>query len=147
MLNKFISAIILTCSFSVMPITGKEPDNLLFLFISPNKWVGTIRLALTLIVFFISFKTFSKYFVMYPKLNRSLLAFGLIMIAFGLISSLEASLGTVFYDYLKPLDLMIILETGIVATSLALSTVPLLQAAQKSTKPSEPAPKLRQKTA
>lgn len=146
MLNRVISSVILSCSFAVMPIIGNHQGSLLFLFISPNKWVGTVRLALALVAFFISFKNFSKIFNRYPKLRASSLALGLIMIVFGLVSTLEASLGTFFYDYFKPLDLMIILEAGIVITSFTLTTLPKTRPAKSKVMAGKATPKLREKT-
>lgn len=147
MLNKLISTVVLGCSFAVMPASGKDPDGLLFLFISPNKWVGTIRLALALALFFISFKTFSKSFARNKKLQKGLLVSGLAFIAFGLVSSLEASLGTIFYDYLKPLDLMIILEAGIIMSTMALTSLPTAKTRPVVTKTRKAVPKLLQETA
>ena len=138
MLNKLISSIILSCSFAVMPAAGKAPDTILSLFISPNRWVSTIRLALALLVFFGCFKTFSKYFIRYSNLRGGLLVAGTILIT---------SLGTIFYDYLKPLDLMIILEAGIITTSLALTAMPTAKNTLPSTKNAKTLPELRQKTA
>jgi predicted MFS family arabinose efflux permease len=147
MLNKLTSTVILTFSFAVMPETGKHPDSLLFLFTSPNQWVSTLRLILAIILFLISFNTFSHFFSHNHKLRKSMLNAGLFMIVFGLVSTLETSLGSVFYDYLKPLDLMIILEAGIVLSSLALATTPVKRPAKPKAATQKAAPKLRQRTA
>lgn len=147
MLNKLISSIVLACSFAVMPASGKSPGSLLFLFISPNKWIGTIRLAVALILFFVSFRSLSQYFSRFPKLQKELFLAGLTLIGLGLISTLESSLGTIFYDYLKPLDLMIILECGIVLTGIALSTKPSMLTDMTKVKRTKTIPKLTRKTA
>jgi hypothetical protein len=148
MLNKLISSVVLSCSFAVMPATGKEPESLLFLFISPNKWVGTVRLALAIILFVLSFKSLTYLFAAYPKLQNRLLIAGLVMIAFGVVVSVEASLGTFFYDYLKPLDLMIILEAGIITASVALANQPSTKALPvRSKKSRKTTPKLLHKPA
>jgi len=147
MLNKLTSTVILACSFAVMPETGKHPDSLLFLFISPNRWVSTLRLILAIGLFLISFNTLSNIFSHSYKLRKNLLGSGLFMIGFGLIGTLESSLGSIFYDYLKPLDLMIILEAGIILSSLALVTTPVKSSVKPKTATKKTAPKLRQRTA
>lgn len=147
MLNKLISTIILTCSFAVMPASSKAPSSLLFLFISPNKWVGTIRLALALTIFFVSFRTLTAYFSRFPKLQKRLLITGLTLIGFGLISTLESSLGTIFYDYLKPLDLMIVLECGIIVTTISLTAKPSILTSAPKFKQTKAVPKLARKAA
>lgn len=147
MLNKIISSVLLMFSFVIMPYASKAPDGLLFLFASPNKWVGTFRLALALVLFFISFKSLSKLFANFPQLRRISLISGLALIAFGLFSSLETSLGTVFYDYLKPLDLMVLLEAGIVATSMSLTTKVARSTSNQVRNAQKTTPKLLQESA
>lgn len=148
MLNKVASTVILTSSFAVMPETGRHPDSLLFLFISPNRLVSTVRLLLAIILFLISFNAFSNLFSRSHTLRKNMLRAGLLLIAFGLISTLESSLGSIFYDYLKPLDLMIILEAGILVSSIALVATPIKQPLKpKAATARKATPKLRQRTA
>lgn len=149
--NKLISSIMLACSFAVMPLSGSHPDNLLFIFISPSRWAGVIRLLLALTMFFISFaslKGFNDLISRHSKGRPLTLGLGMGLIAFGLFGALESSLGTVFFDYLKPLDIMIILETGIIISSAALSAAALPPVSRRklpaARKPRKVAPKLHE---
>jgi hypothetical protein len=120
MTNKIISSIILVAAFPIMAITPTNPDSLLFIFISNNKFVATARLALALVLVAISFGLIS--FNQVTK--KTFLYVGLGLIATGLIAGLASSLGSFLYDYLKLLDVLIILEAGIILCSIALLPTP-----------------------
>jgi hypothetical protein len=119
MTNKIISSIILVAAFPIMAITPTNSDSLLFIFISNNRFIATARLALALALAAISFGLIS--FNRIAK--KTFLYVGLGLIVGGMITGLASSLGSFLYDYLKLLDVLIILEAGIILCSIALLPV------------------------
>ncbi|MDB5160805.1 MAG: hypothetical protein JWO96_185 [Candidatus Saccharibacteria bacterium] len=117
MTNKIISSVILAAAFPIMAITPSNSDSLLFIFISNNKFVATARLALALGMVALSFNLFNFFSTIAKK---TFLYSGFGFIIFGLAAGLASSLGSFFYDYLKVLDVMTILEAGIILCSTAL---------------------------
>jgi hypothetical protein len=115
--NKVISSVILAACFPVMAIIPSHPASLLFIFISGNKWVGTIRLAIALVLIAISFGLFR----LRPSAKKPLLAVGTCFILFGVIALLATSLGSFMYSYIKIMDVMILLEAGIILCSAAIT--------------------------
>jgi accessory gene regulator protein AgrB len=122
--NKVISSVILLACFPIMAILPTHPASLLFIFVSGNKWVSAVRLAVALIMFALSFGFIR------PRQNaqRLWLGSGLGLIGFGVFALLITSLGSFLYDYIKIMDVMIITEAGIIVCSMAL-THPTVKAA------------------
>lgn len=115
--NRIISSVILAACFPIMAILPSHPASLLFIFVSGNKWVSTIRLALALILLALSFGL-----IRLPKSARKpLIVTGLGMISFSFVALLATSLGSFLYDYMKILDVMITMEAGIIFCSLAMA--------------------------
>jgi len=119
-INRIISTVILAASFSIMAIVPDHPASLLFIFISGNKWVGTIRMIIALVLLALSFNLIRPS----ESTRKPLLYGGVSLIFFGLISLLATSLGSFLYDYVKIMDVYILLETGIISCSIALTAEP-----------------------
>lgn len=129
--NRIISSVILAACFPIMAILPSHPASLLFIFISGDKWVSTVRLAVALILVALSFNL-----IKLPRSARKpLLMTGLGLITFSLVALLATSFGSFLYDYMKILDIMITAEAGIIvcATALALPQVGPARAARRKT--------------
>jgi hypothetical protein len=119
-INKITSSVILAVSFAIMAILPRHPASLLFIFVAGNKWVSAIRLALALGLFALSFG------IIRPARGfRSMLSIGCGLIVLGLIAFMATSFGYFLYDYMKILDVMIVLESGIILCSMALESQPV----------------------
>jgi hypothetical protein len=117
MTNKVISTILLAVSFPVLEATPSHPNSLLFLFMSNNKIVATVRLALALILFAVSFNYLR---LTHKVVQRIVLFIGVALILFGGLCLAQTSLGSMLYNYIKLLDMMVIVEAGVVLASASL---------------------------
>lgn len=143
MTNKIISSTILSSSIVFLALASSQPDNLLFLFLSPDQSVGLSRVLLAIGMMTVSFKGF----IDSERLRYAAKYFGLALIAFGMSSLLITSLGSALYSYVKLLDVMIIAEAGIIFTSCALALPKRrVMATVKTAKPKN-ALRLNQRTA
>src|SRR5665647_200745 len=103
MVNKIISSVILVTSLAFLALSNSQPDNLLFLFVSPNKMVAVSRVLLAVGMVLLSFKG-----LLNSIQSRSAVKFlGLGLIAFGALAMVQTSLGSAMYNYVKLLDVMI----------------------------------------
>jgi hypothetical protein len=135
MINKLISSVILAACFPILAITPSHQASLLFIFISGNKLVATFRLAVALIMFAVSFRLIN--FSLLSK-NKQLYT-GLGLIVFGIFMVVMTSVDYFLYDYMKLLDVFIVLEAGIILCNNALITTqkraPALANSKKRSKP------------
>lgn len=141
MTNKIISSVILTASIVFFALSSSQPDNLLFLFLSPDQSVGLSRILLAIGMVAVSFKSFLSS----ERLRSAAKYGGLALMAFGMSTILFTSLSSALYSYIKLLDVMIIAEAGIIYTSCAL-TLPKQYVSTKM-KPAKNALSLKQRTA
>lgn len=113
MTNKFISVVTLFCMLVVLLIANVSPADPLFSIISPDPAISALRLSLVAVMIYVAFKTFIKN----RFLRRGLTGAGLVLIVFGLVSLVNPYISGLFYHYLMPLDLLLIVEAGIVLTA------------------------------
>jgi hypothetical protein len=117
MVNKVISSVILTTSVVFLALANSQPDNLLFLFLSPNELIGISRVVLGVGMVLLSFKGLLSN----ARIRQAVKYGGLSLMAFGVLCMLITPLSSALYDYLKLLDIMIVAEAGVIFTSCALS--------------------------
>jgi intracellular septation protein A len=143
MVNKTISAVILSASVVIAAIAPSQPDNILFLFISPNKFIAACRVILALGMVFLSFRGY----IGNRKLRESALCGGLVLTAFGIATLLITPLTNAVYDQVKLLDAMILAQAGIVFANCALSLPAKLPKVRVQKAPARAKTKLQHKTA
>lgn len=98
---------------AVLLMANLSPDDPLFSIISPDPAIGAFRLSLVAVMVYAAFKNLFKS----RFLRRGLAGAGLTLIAFGLVSLVKPYVSGLFYHHLMPLDLLLIIEAGIVLTA------------------------------
>jgi hypothetical protein len=115
MVNKTISAVVLSASVVIAALASSQPNNILFLFISPDKFIAATRVVIALGMVFLAFRGYLSS----RKLREYALAGGLILTAFGIAALVITPLTNAVYDQVKVLDAMILAEAGIVFAGCA----------------------------
>lgn len=117
MVNKTISAVVLSASVVIAALASNQPDNILFLFISPDRFIAAARVILAIGMVFLSFRGYLSN----SKLREYALVGGLLLAAFGIAALVITPFTNAVYDQIKTLDAMILAEAGTVFASCALS--------------------------
>jgi hypothetical protein len=115
MLNKIISIGTLVCMLAVLAMARTEPSDPLFYLISINPGATLFKLSLVGAMLFMAFKDCIRNVFT----RRGVAFYGVALIIFGVAGLVTPSLGNALYDYLKPMDLLLVIETGIVFSAAA----------------------------
>jgi hypothetical protein len=128
MVNRVVSLSVLLCVVVVLIWGVFSPDNPLFLFISSNKWLSIARLIIVGSAVFVSLSDFMSN----RKFNRIAYLFGMSLIALGGSILFFTQIQNIILDYLKPLDLLLLVEAGVIlaSASLAPASSPMLKSRQ-----------------
>ncbi|HEY1248101.1 MAG TPA: hypothetical protein VGE97_03855 [Nitrososphaera sp.] len=128
MINRIVSVSVLLCVVVVLIWGVLSPDNPLFFFISSNKWLSISRLFLAGAVVFVTYTGVIRS----HDLKRLACRCGLGLMALGTFLFLLTQLQPYLFDYFKPLDLLLLVEAGVILTSasLAPASTPVPQISQ-----------------
>lgn len=114
--NKIISLIMLAATVAFLALSRSDPNNLLFLFVSPEPVANVARLTLAIGMTLLSFRR-----IISSRSFRNCVKYaGFSLIIFGFYSMI--GIGGLINDYIKLLDVFIMAEAGIVLTTIALTT-------------------------
>lgn len=116
MFVKFVSLATLICSVAISSADFKDPTDPLFFIVSGGAVLGIVRILFSLALVVLTF-------VRLPKIKSfriGLAIFGLPLMILGLVGLVTNSFDYAWYGLIKPLDYLLIIETGIVMNVLAL---------------------------
>ena len=116
MLVKFISLVSLICAVAISSVNLKDASDPLFFIVSGGLGPDLSRIALSAFMVLLAFFALPKK----AHLVRSLLLTGTALIGIGITGVVISSVNYALYDYIKPLDFLMIIETGIVSNLVAL---------------------------
>lgn len=115
MFNKLISVATLLCMLVILLLGRVDPSDPLFFFISLDPAVTALRLSLVGAMLLVAFTNF----VNNDFVRRGLAGSGFSLMLFGALVLAVPSVSGLFIDHLMPLDLLLIIETGIVFMAAA----------------------------
>jgi hypothetical protein len=130
MINRIVSLLVLLCVVAVLIWGVLGPSNPLFFFISSNKWLSIVRLLVAGSLVWVSFGSV----VNTAELKRTAYRGGLVLMGLGTLLFLLTQVQTALFDYLKPLDLLLLVEAGVIYSSVSLAAKPATKAKKKSRK-------------
>ena len=109
MVSKFICVVLFVVTLATMIFSTTNMLDPQFLFLSDNPITGGIRLAIVASLLAVSF---SKR-VLKPPYRTILKTFSIFLAVFGFTSFFTNSMGWALYNYVMPLDSVLMLEAGI----------------------------------
>ena len=104
----------------VVIIANWIPDSPLFYFISPDKWLMLARLALVGAMIWVSFKGY----IAAPRTRTIFNRAGLAMLGLGAAMLMAVQVSGTLFDYFKPLDLLLLVESGTIFSLASLAPKP-----------------------
>jgi hypothetical protein len=116
MVAKFITAVLFVLAIFIAIFSHNSNDPL-YLFISGNILINIARLIIIGTLLAICLHGY----IHNSKVRQALMGFGFIMLGFGLLSMANMSIESALYNYLKPLDYILISELGVTATLMSLA--------------------------
>jgi hypothetical protein len=121
MINRIVSLLVLLCVVVVLIWGVLSPSNSLFFFISSNKWLSITRLLVAGFLVWLCFRDM----IYRPKHIRLAYKAGLATMGLGMFLFMLTQVQmSMLVDYLKPLDLLLLIEAGVILTSISLSAAP-----------------------
>jgi hypothetical protein len=120
MTNKIVSLSVFLCVVAVLVWGSLSPSYTLFYFISSDKWLSIARLLLAGSLVWVSFGGV----VSTKELKDIGLKAGLILMSVGAFLLLLTQFQGGLFDYLKPLDLLLIVEAGVIFSLTSLTATP-----------------------
>lgn len=148
--NKVISSVLLLTSIAITAVTPSHQDSLLFIFASPNFVIAAARVMVSYGLFWLSFSEYKP-----SKQNeKAFLIAGATLVGLGMAAVFATSFGYFLWNYLKILDIMIMMEVGIILMAAAvvpakahIYRVKTARAKNPRSKPAQLKLGLRQRTA
>jgi hypothetical protein len=116
MLVKFVSLVTLICAVAIALVNIQNPTDPLFFIVSGGVGADLARLGIS--IFMVLAATFALPKKMHPQLSLSLL--GVSLIALGIVGFGMNSFNYALYDYVKPLDFLLLSDVGIMSCLIAL---------------------------
>jgi hypothetical protein len=113
---RFVGLVSLICAIAIASVNIQNPMDPLFFIVSGGIIADTVRIFLSGLMVAGAFYKIPK--TMHPK--SFLPIFGIAMIVLGITGFVMNSFDYILYDYIKPLDFMMLAEVGIVANLIAL---------------------------
>ena len=120
MLNKILSLLVLVCVILILVFARQMPNNPIFFFISSNQWIAMGRLILVGSMIWLSWGGYLKD----KRIRTTLGRLGAILISLGTILLLATQFNGRFFDIFKPLDMLLIIEAGVVISLATLIAAP-----------------------
>lgn len=118
MVSKFICVVLFMVTLVTTIFSTSAMLDPLFLFLSDNPITGGIRLAIVASLLAVSFTTRA----LKPPFRVVLKAFSIFLVAFGVTSLFTNSIGWALYNYVMPLDSVLMIEAGIMFGLAILNT-------------------------
>jgi len=116
MTNKLITGATLLCLLAIALVGHINPTDPLFAFVSIEQASMLFKLGLVAAMVSLTFLSLAKNAV----LRASLAIVGLGLLSFGAVTLLVNPFGAALYEFLKPLDLLLVMEAGIIFTISAI---------------------------
>jgi hypothetical protein len=120
MLNKIVSLLVFLCVVAVLIWGSLSPENSLFFFISSNKWISIGRLLIAGSLVWISFRDV----INTSEVKKLSLQAGLALMGLGTFLFFLTQYQSALFDYFKPLDLVLMIEAGVIFSLTSLTTTP-----------------------
>jgi hypothetical protein len=115
MIVRFVSLVSLICAIAIASVNVQNPSDPLFFIVSGGVAADTARILLAGLMVAGSFFRIPK--TMHPEIFLTI--FGSTVMLIGLGGFITNSFDYVFYDYIRPLDLLMFAEVGVVANLIA----------------------------
>ena len=109
MVSKSICVVLFVVTLATMIFSTANMLDPQFLFLSDNPITGGIRLAIVVSLLAVSFSRR----VLKPPFRAVLKTFSIFLVVFGLASFFTNSMGWALYNYVMPLDSILMVEAGI----------------------------------
>jgi hypothetical protein len=103
------------------------PNSQLFFFVSSDKWIALSRLILVGAMIWLSFKGH----ISNLKMRRYIWLAGISFMSVGTALMTATQVNGLLFDYFKPLDLLLLIEAGIIFSLVSLETVAQTHPASK----------------
>jgi hypothetical protein len=116
MIVKFVSLVSLICSLAIASVNLQDPSDPLFFIVAGGAWADAVRILLSALLVGGAFFKIPKNIHPEPVL----LALGTVLISFGISGFLMNSFDFVLYDYIKPLDFLLVAEVGVISSLIGL---------------------------
>lgn len=118
MVSKVICVVLFLVALATTMFSASTMLEPLFLFLSDNPITGGIRLAIATSLLAVSFTTR----VLKPPFRAVLKTFSVFLVTFGVTSLFTNSMGWALYNYVMPLDSLLMMEAGIMFGLAILNT-------------------------
>jgi hypothetical protein len=118
MLVKFVSLVTLICAIAIASVNIQNSSDPLFFIVAGGIGADLIRIVLAGGMVAAAFLPLPKR--IHPEV--SVLLLGILLISFGITGFVMNSFDYVLYNYVKPLDFLMLSEAGIVTSLAALET-------------------------
>lgn len=118
MVSKAICVVLFILALATMIFSTADMLDPLFIFLSDNPITGGIRLAIVASLLAVSFTSRA----LKPPYRAVLKAFSIFLVVFGITTFFSNSMGWALYNYVMPLDSVLMTEAGIMFGLALLST-------------------------
>ncbi|MBA3757998.1 hypothetical protein H0X09_04035 [Candidatus Saccharibacteria bacterium] len=134
MINKLISVVTLVGLIAVVLMARADSSDPLFYFLSLDPGATMLKITLVFGMLLMAFKnSFSS-----SNLRSSMAVFGLSLVTVGTAGLFMPTFGNAIYDFLKPLDFLLLVESGLVYSAAALES-PIIKPVYRKAEPAAPA--------
>jgi hypothetical protein len=116
MFLKFVSLVNLMCALAILSVDLTNPADPLFFIVSGGVLEEVVRFSVVFALIFVTFITLPTR----RGFRNTLMILGWPLMALGVVGFLTNSFDYSWYGMLKPLDFLLLIETGIVMNVLAL---------------------------
>jgi len=116
MMVKFVSLVSLICAIAILSLNIKDGSDPMFFIVAGGLGANIMRLTLAGLMVFGSFYKMPKRWHIEPQL----FLVGALFIAFGVSGFILNSFDFMLYNYIKPLDFLMVAQTGVIASLVAL---------------------------
>lgn len=130
MVSRFICIVLFIVVLATMIFSTVNTNDPLFMFLSDNPITGGIRLAIVAALLAVSFSRR----VLKPPFRVVIKTFSIFLVIFGLTSFFTNSLGWVLYNYVMPLDSILMIESGIMFGLAILGTSETKETLEKTSR-------------
>jgi hypothetical protein len=116
MVVRFVSLVSLICAIAIASVNIQNSSDPLFFIVSGGALADTMRIILASLMVVGAYVKIPK--TLHPEIFLSII--GAVLIALGLSGFIMNSFDYIFYNYVKPLDFLLLAEVGVVANLVAL---------------------------
>jgi hypothetical protein len=116
MIVRFVSLVSLICAIAIASVNVQNSSDPLFFIVAGGALADTIRILLTGLMVVGAYVKIPKTFR--PEIFLSVI--GVSLVAIGLCGFVMNSFDYIFYNYIRPLDFLLLAEVGIISNLVAL---------------------------